>query len=51
MLEQFDFDESLRIFGVITDTTPRDAIRNIELQSVNSTDLTETLAKTLERAA
>ena len=30
MQEQFDFDESLRIFGVITDTTPRDAIRNIE---------------------
>jgi hypothetical protein len=30
MQEQFDFYESLRIFGVITDTTPRDAIRNIE---------------------
>ena len=30
MQEQFDFDESLRIFGVITDSTPRDAIRNIE---------------------
>lgn len=33
MLEQFDFDESLRIFGVITDTTPRDAIRNIEREA------------------
>ena len=30
MQEQFDFYESLRIFGVITDSTPRDAIRNIE---------------------
>lgn len=30
MQETFDFYESLRIFGVISDTTPRDAIRNIE---------------------
>lgn len=30
MQEQFDFYESLRIFGVISDPTPRDAIRNIE---------------------
>jgi len=30
MQQEFDFYESLRIFGVITDTTPRDAIRNIE---------------------
>lgn len=30
MQETFDFYESLRIFGVITDTTPRDAIRNME---------------------
>ena len=30
MQEQFDFYESLRIFGVITDTTPRDAVRNLE---------------------
>jgi len=34
MQEQFDFYESLRIFGVITDTTPRDAIRNIEAASM-----------------
>lgn len=30
MQQEFDFYESLRIFGVIADTTPRDAIRNIE---------------------
>jgi len=33
MQEQFDFYESLRIFGVITDTTPRDAIRNMEREA------------------
>lgn len=30
MQEQFDFYESLRILGVITDTTARDAVRNLE---------------------
>lgn len=30
MQEAFDFDHELRISGIITDTTSRDAIRNIE---------------------
>lgn len=30
MQERFDFYESLRILGVITDTTARDAVRNLE---------------------
>lgn len=30
MQEQHDFYESLRILGVISDTTARDAIRNLE---------------------
>lgn len=30
MQEQFDFYESLRVLGLITDTTARDAVRNME---------------------
>lgn len=30
MQEQFDFFESLRILGIITDTTARDAVANLE---------------------
>ena len=30
MNEEFDFYESLRILGMTTDTTARDAVRNIE---------------------
>ncbi|MGP5395974.1 hypothetical protein [Arthrobacter rhombi] len=30
MNEQFDFEESLRILGIITDTTARDAVANLE---------------------
>lgn len=30
MSEEFDFYESLRILGMTTDTTARDAVRNIE---------------------
>lgn len=30
MQEQFDFFESLRILGVISDPTARDAVRNLE---------------------
>lgn len=30
MQEEFDFFESMRILGLITDTTARDAIRNLE---------------------
>lgn len=30
MQEEFDFFESLRILGITTDTTARDAIRNLE---------------------
>lgn len=30
MQEEFDFFESLRILGITTDTTARDAVRNLE---------------------
>lgn len=30
MQEQFDFFESLRIMGIISDPTARDAVRNLE---------------------
>ena len=30
MTEEFDFYESMRILGMTTDTTARDAVRNIE---------------------
>lgn len=30
MAEQFDFYESLRILGLISDTTARDAVANLE---------------------
>ena len=30
MQEQFDFYECLRILGLISDTTARDAVRNLE---------------------
>ena len=31
MAEQFDFYESLRILGIVTDTTARDAVANLEV--------------------
>ena len=33
MNEEFDFYESLRILGMTTDTTARDAVRNIERET------------------
>ncbi|KUM31612.1 hypothetical protein AQ436_00280 [Arthrobacter sp. EpRS66] len=33
MQEQFDFFESLRIMGIISDPTARDAVRNLERAS------------------
>ncbi|AIY01172.1 hypothetical protein ART_1573 [Arthrobacter sp. PAMC 25486] len=30
MQEEFDFYESLRILGLVSDTTARDAVRNLE---------------------
>lgn len=33
MREQFDFYESCRILGILTDTTARDAVRNVEAQA------------------
>ena len=30
MQEEFDFFEALRILGMVTDTTARDAVRNME---------------------
>lgn len=34
MHEVFDFYEGMKILGIITDTTARDAIRNIEREQV-----------------
>lgn len=34
MQEQFDFYESLRILGLISDTTARDANRNLEKELI-----------------
>lgn len=36
MQEEFDFYESLRILGLVSDTTARDAARNLEAVAVRS---------------